>query len=185
MAHQQTAAQSGAIGLVTTDASGNLASDGGALQTQVNGYGTRFTGLEGRTTAIENQNTTNTTNITNLTNQVNTNTTNITNLDNRVTTNTTDITKLKSDVATNTTDIGGLKTRVTAVEGQTSTNTTQIASGLNAHGVRTRRGFKWTRWNMRAIVDNRPCYLGTHIRDPKTGELVRSPVPRPSILVNS
>lgn len=64
-------------------------------------------------------------------------------------------------------------------------NTTQIASGLNAHGVRTRRGFKWTRWNMRAIVDNRPCYLGTHIRDPKTGELVRSPVPRPSILVNA
>ena len=66
-----TAAQSGRLGLVTTDANGNLASDGGKLQATVDDHGTRITTLEGQTK-------TNTNNINNLTNTV-------TNIDNRVT----------------------------------------------------------------------------------------------------
>ncbi len=74
------ATQSGALQVLTTDANGNIAGDGGALQTQVDGHGTAITALQGQVS-------TNTTNVTNLTTtvtglqtQTNTNTTNITNL---------------------------------------------------------------------------------------------------------
>jgi trimeric autotransporter adhesin len=106
--------QTGPLQLVTTDANGNLASDGGALQAQVNTNTTGLAAVGNRVTTIEGT-------LNTLQGQSTTNTTNITNLGNRVTT-------VETQTNTNTTSITNLGGRVTTVEGQTATNTRDIAT---------------------------------------------------------
>lgn len=60
--------------------------------------------------------------------------------------------------------------------------TGQIADGLTVHGYKTRRGFMWTRFNLRSIVQNRLVYEGTHMLDPDTGELAPCPKQRVNAL---
>jgi len=95
--------------MVTTDADGNLASDGGALQTQAN---TNSTNIAGNTAAIG----TNTTNIASNTTNIATNTTRIGTNTTNIASNTTSIAKNSQAIGVNSSNIASNTSRIGALE---------------------------------------------------------------------
>jgi hypothetical protein len=155
------AAQSGAIQVVTTDANGNLATDGGALSTaigdldtrvdtntadiatldgRVDGHDTAIATLDGRVDGHDTDIATLTsranghdTAITSLTGQVAGNTTAITTLTGRVDGNAAAITTLSGRVDANTSDIAGINARLDAMGGGFANLGAEV--GQNREGI--------------------------------------------------